>query len=392
MALFKLHDNSLLVSLDIGSYSVRCAVFRKSEKFPLKLLAFTEKKSIGLEESRVTNFESLNLVFSEVLKSAEELCGSSFSELYLGFSPPFHFFHSRGMSALFSREVRRADRDLAVQTARAVPLPDQHICLHSYPESFHVDAQPEVSNPIGLSGLRLETEVCIVSVPQFYCRDIVKSLKLLGYTPRSFFHNLTAFGQNLTESRQKKNGVCICDIGYKSTRVIVYLKGKTKKMFSIPIGGYHFSQALSSQLGISLEDAEFLKETKGQILAGNSELEGSLQIENTSLYVSQKVFVQILEKTAKELLEQIKRVLIQDQLIDKISSGFVFTGGTSYLSGFLEMAGLYLKYKVCHPVQWYENPVSTNNLALIQQAYLEQEIKDSGQNLVKKSFVWRELF
>ena len=110
------------------------------------------------------------------------------------------------MAALDSGEVTKLDLDLAVKTACAVPLPDQHTCLHSLPESFRVDTQEEVLNPLGLSGLRLKTEVCLVTVPQFYCRDILKSLKLLGYTPRSFFHNLVVFGQHLTNFKQKKSG------------------------------------------------------------------------------------------------------------------------------------------------------------------------------------------
>ena len=392
MALFKLNDDSLLVSLDIGSYAVRCAVFKKSEQFPLELLAFTEKKSLGLEESRITNFEDLSLVFSEVLESAEELCKSSFSEVWLGFSPPFHSFRSQGMVALTSREVTLADLNLAVQTACAVPLPNQHICLHSCPESFRVDNQSEVLNPLGLSGLRLETEVCLVTIPQFYCRDIVKSLKLLGYTPRSFFHNLVAFGHNFTSLQQKKNGVCVCDIGDKSTRVIVYLNGKIEKMFLIPMGGKNFSQALASQFNIPMEEVEFLKEKEGQLLFGSYEEGDSIEAVNTSLYLSRKLFVQTLEKTAENLLEKIKSVMIHQKFMDKISSGFIFTGGTAYLPGFTELASFYLGGQVSHPEKLYEDFKQTHNLALIQQAYLENKLKPIKPNFSGKWSVWKELF
>lgn len=392
MALFKLNDDSLLVSLDLGSYAIRCAVFQKSEQFPFKLLAFTEKRSLGLEESRITNFESLSLVFSEVLESAEELCKSSFSEIWLGFSPPFHSFRSQGMVALTSREVARADIDLAIQTACAVPIPDQHICLHSYPEAFRVDAQEEVLNPLGLSGLRLETEVCLVTVPQFYCRDIMKSLKLLGYKPRAFFHNLVAFGQNWTSSQQKKNGVCFCDIGERSTRVAVYLNGKTEKMFCIPIGGRDFSLALADQFNIPLEEAELLKEKEGQLLFGSYEEGNSIEAENSSLYLSRKLFVQTLEKTAENLLDKIKGKLEQHQLMEKISSGFLWTGGTAYLPGFTKLAGFYLGGPSSHPQNLYEDFKQTNNFALVQQAYLENKLKTPKQNFTGRRSIWRDLF
>ena len=392
MALFKLNDDSLLVSLDAGSYGIRCAVFRKSEHFPLELLAFTENKSFGLEESRIVNFESLSLVFSEVLGRAEELCKSSFSEIYLGFSPPFHSFRSQGMVALADREVTKPDLELAVQTACAVPLPNQHICLHNHPGSFRVDAQAEVLNPLGLSGLRLETEVCLVSVPQFYCRDIIKALKFLGYIPKSFFHSLVAFGQNFTNFQQKKNGVCLCDIGHKSARVIVYINGKIEKMFFIPIGGHHFSLDLASQFNIPLEEAELLKETKGQLLFGSYEEKDSIELPNTSVYLSRKLFVQTLEKTAEKLFDQIKAELIHHKLMEKVSSGFIFTGGTACLPGFTELASFYLGRQVSHPKNLYENFKQTNNFALIQQAYLENQFKAPKQNVASKWAIWRELF
>ena len=393
MALFKFNDNSLLVGLDVGSYATRCSVFRKKEQFPLEILSFVEKRTSGLEESRVINFEDLSLVLSEVFDQTEELCKSSFSEVWLGFSPSFNSFYSRGMAALTSREVRKQDLDSAVETACAVPLPNQHIRLHAQPEAFSVDGQEEVLNPLGLSGLRLETEVHIVTTPQHYCRDIMKILKFLGYTPRRFFHNLIAFGQNFTSFQQKKSGVCLCDIGYKSTRVLVYHNGKTELMFSLPIGGERFSSDLASQFNISIEEVELLKETKGKLLFQSyEEKEDSIELRNGSTYLSHKLFVQTLEKTAEELLKQIKDVLIHKKLIEKLSSGFLFTGGTAYMPGFMELASFYLGGQVSHPKNLYENFKQTNNFALIQQAYLEDQLKNYKQNFSSKRSVWRELF
>ena len=393
MSLFKLNDDSLLASMDIGSRSVRCAVFKKSAQFPLELLAWSEKESVGLEESRITNFESLSLVFSEVLSLAEELCKSSFSEVWLGFSPSFNFFRSQGMVALTDREVTKADLDLAVKTACAVPLPDRHICLHSFPESFCVDGQAEVLNPLGLSGLRLETEVCLVTVPQFYCRDIIKCLKLLGYAPRAFFHNLVAFGQNFTTAQQRKNGIGLCDVGYKSSRVIVYKGGKTEEMFVVDMGGHDFSLALAEQFNIPLESADRLKEEQGQIFLKSYEGEGdTIELAALSLYLSRPLFIQTLEKTAEKLFEKIKMKLVHKQLMDKISSGFIFTGGTAYLPGFTDLAGFCLGGQAFHPKNLYENFKQTNNLALIQQAYLENKLKTVKQSFSKKWSVLRDLF
>ena len=394
MGLFKFNDDSLLVSVDVGSYEIRCAVFRKSERFPLELISFVEKKSSGIEESRVINFEDACSVFNEVLETSEELCKSSFSEVCLGFSPTFYSFRSQGMAALISREVTKSDLNLALETARAVPLPDNHICLHSNPDFFCIDGQTRVSDPLGLSGLRLEIETYLVTVPRFYCQDIMKVLKNLGYTPRFFFHNLMVFGQNLTNPQQKKKGVCLCDIGHKSTRVIVYFDNKIDMMFSIPIGGEHFSLDLTSKFNIPLEDAELLKNNEGTLFFQPYEgKEETIDFGNGSLYLSKKIFTQTLEKTAEKLLNQIKSTLIHYKLLEKVSSGFLFTGNTAYIPGFNELASFYLEKPISHPNNFYESFKQMNNWALVQQMYLENNLTNQPQRFSsKRRFFWKELF
>ena len=393
MAFFKLNDDSLLVSLDIGSYAIRCSVFKKSDRIPFELLAFTEAKTQGLEESRITDFESLSLVFSEVLSQAEELCNSSFSEVWLGFSPPFHSFRSKGMVALSSKSVTKADLDLAIHTACAVSLPYQHRYLHSRPEAFSVDSQPEVLNPLGLSGLRLETEVRLISVLDLYCKNLNQILKNLGYKPKAFFHNLLAFGENLTTFDQKTNGVCFCDIGYKSARGLVYLNNKIEDMFFIPMGAYHLSQFLSSQFNLSFELAEDLKNSSAELLFNTYiQEEEPLETPQADLYISRKAFSNSLEKISEQLLEKIKLKLSSKDLLDKISSGFIFTGATSYIKGFIKLAEFYLGKSVCRPQQLYDNFKVTNNFALLQQTYVENKLYHSKQRALSKWFVLKELF
>ena len=393
MALFKLNDDSLLASLDLGSYAIRCAVFQKSDQIPFKLLACAEEKTQGLEEARITDFENLSLVLSEVLSQAEELCGGSFSEVWLGFSPPFHSFRSNGMVALSSKTVTKTDLDLAVRTACAVSLPYQHRQIHSRPESFSLDSQPEVLNPLGLSGLRLETEVRLISAPELYCQNLSKVLKKLGYKPRGFFLNLLALGEHLTAFEQKKNGVCLCDIGHKSARVIVYLNNKIEDMFSVPIGAYHLTQFLSSQFNLSFELAESLKQSSAELLFNAYvQAEEPLETPQANLYISRKAFSNSLEKASEQILEGIKLKLSHKGLLDKISSGFLFTGETSYIKGFIELAEFYLGRPARHPQELYDNFKATSAFVLLQQAYLENKLSYSKQNSPTRWSILKELF
>ena len=132
MAFFKLNDDSLLASLDLGYSQMRCSVFRKSSSYPLELLSYAERKTEGLEGDQVSNFESLSLALSSVLTEAEEGSGSSFSELWLGFNPSFYSMRCHGMAALASRQVRSEDVDMALKTATG----------HSYPFRRYLSSQP----------------------------------------------------------------------------------------------------------------------------------------------------------------------------------------------------------------------------------------------------------
>ena len=392
MAFFKLNDDSLLASVDLGSYGIRCAVFQKSEKFPLKILAWAEHKTLGLEDSRIVDFESFTLALSEVLSQAEEMCKSSFSEVWLGFSPPFHFIKSHGMAALTHKEVLKQDLELAIQTATAVPLPDQYVCLHHRPDSFSVDSKEAIINPLGLSGLRLETQVCLVNVLESYCRDINKALKLLGYKPRAFFHNLIAFGEHFTSQEQKKNGVCFCDIGHTSARVIVYQKNKIKNMFFLPIGGRHLTQTLADQFNIPLSSAEELKHRHGQVLFNSHIEKESLEWPEGNVYLSGKIFSECLESVFENLLKEIK-LQIKEETLNQLSGGFVFTGPSSYIKGFQQFAAFYLGRPVSHRKAFYKSFKQNQNLTLAQQAYTENKLNKTNkrERTSPLSFV-RELF
>ena len=390
VALFKFNDESVLVSLNVGSRSLSCAVFQKSAKDPLDILAFSETKSAGIEKGQICNLSQFAASLNQVLEAAEELSQTSFSKLTVGFNPDFSCFHSQGMAVLSSGEVEGQDIESSVKAACAVPLPDGHICLHKDPESFSIDGGKEVSNPLGMSGLRLSANVRLITVPDSICKDLLKALKYIGQTPVSLFHNLPAFAQNLIEKEDKQKGVCFCDLGHKSSRLMVFHRGKTEAMFSIPIGGWHFTQALALKFNLTFEVAEKLKLKEGNLFSEPYGPESAID-SGSSLYLPRKLFAQTLENQAEDLLQNIKQELLKRELMEKIPQGFVFNGRTSLLPGFLQLASFQLGKKAEPAPALYDHFEKTNHFALIMQTGWQEKAQEKHFSFGRPAF-FKELF
>lgn len=393
MSRFKFNDDSILVSLDIGTSLLSCLVCLKKNQ-SLDVLSFCQKPSSGLKEGRVVNFNEVLPIISEILEESEKLSGRSFTEVVVGFSSEFHSFSSHGMAALISREVEQKDIDLAIQTACAVPIDNHHLRIHNKPQEFSVDGKKGILNPLGLSGLRLETQVQILSIPQFYCQDMTKVLKVLGFTPRVFVHNLMAFGENLTSNSQKQEGICLCDIGANSTRLIFYKDSKIVNMTTLPFGGHHFSLALSEKFKRSPIEAERLKQNLGTLNSHSIEDMDHIETEE-GLFLSQKAVADVLEQTAKVLFSEIKLYAQTHQLFDSMKAGFMFTGATCLLDGFLDLARLQLSPMVAFPQALASNKHNfkqTNAVAIAQQAYFNEGLQTKDSHFSSKWMKWRDLF
>ena len=393
MKRFKFNNENVIVALDMGSYSIRCAVIQKSTELPVELLGYSEKLCSGLDKGRVVDFNEVISVVGQVCEDVEKLSQVSFSEVWLGFSSPCHSFSSQGMVALPSREVTNKDIEMAIETACAVPIPNQHFRIHNDSQSFQVDHQGEVLNPLGMSGLRLETQVHILTVPQFYCHDLTKVLKSVGCSVKSFFHNSIAFSESFLTVQQKRTGVCFCDIGHRSSRFVMYHENKIKDMFEIPFGGYHLTQAVADQFKISLEEAEALKIKYSSFSSHAVEKDEQIEAIESELFISYKAFVETLENATNGLFDSLQEKFQKNQMLNKMHSGFCWTGQTAFISGFLDMAQFQLGMTSFHPRNFIEGDFKkTNTFAITQQANRRNQLKLKNVSFVSPWEKLKDLF
>ena len=378
MPAFKLHNESIIVGLDVGTSCLRCAVVKRDSELPFHLIAYAEKPCQAFDEGKIINFEEAAHVLTDIFNEVEKQAAVHFTELNLGFSSPFNSFFSRGMAALPSREVGVKEIEQAIETACAVPLSTGHVQIHGTPQMFQIDSQDHISSPLGLSGLRLETKVHIVSVQEFYFKDLTKVLKDLGYFPKNFIHNTLAYGENLLDLRQKNQGVSICDIGHRSSRILVYRSGQVVDMFPINFGGETLNASLASEFKISLEQAESLK--KKYLSFESKEVENKqLELDRSGLFVSREVFFGVINEKLRGFMKQVKQKLIEKNLFEHLHAGMVWTGRTSYISGFLDFAYLELGLNSTHPRNFISGDFNrTHTFAIAQQVH--QEARSFKQN------------
>lgn len=393
MARFKFNDDNILASLDIGSSSIRSAISRKTNK-GLQPISFYEKDCSGLiEEGKIKDFYGLISVMGLILETSEKMSNTSFSEVFVGFSSPFRSFRSHGMTALSSREVTKKDVAFAIQTACAIPMPNHHVSIHNQAQSFSVDQKKGIVSPVGLSGLRLETEVHIVTVLKSYIQDLTKVFKALGCTPRGFTNNLVVFGENLLDSTQKKEGVCFCDIGQKSSRLIVYFQGQVVDMLSIPWGESHFYSSVSDHFKIAPEQAQKLQRKWGHLKSYSVDDQEQVEVDGGGWFFSYKDFVLLLEESAKQLFKTIKQTLESRKVFPLLDSGFVFTGEVAFLEGFLEMARFHLEKPTSYPRETeynLNNFKQVNTRSIAQYFYSRNSVQEFS--LASKWEKFKELF
>ena len=373
MAQFRIQSQNIAAALDVGSLSLRALSAVKNADGSFEPLSYIEEESLGLQQGRVLDFRLAGESLARALSSLELASKASFSSLWVGISCPFHSFNSHGMAALPFREVRGKDMELVLETACAVPLPDHHAPLHVRSQGFSVDGRPKTTSPIGLSGLRLETQARIVTAHTSYQKDLLKAFSLTGFQPKGFLHNLIAFAENSLVEEQKNEGVCFCDIGSTAAQGIVYQEGRIQSMFEIPIGGAKFSRDLADRFKIPFHVADRLKKRHGGFLSHGISLEEQIEVPEEELFLSRRIFVETLEKTAEKLFFALKARWKEQKT--RLRSGLVFTGALAFTPGFAAFAGrffpppLRLNFSIHEEKNFSFGFRQKNTLSVLKEAY-----------------------
>jgi cell division protein FtsA len=337
-------NENLITAIDVGSAKTAVLV---AEVTPngLRYRGHGVAESRGSRKGVIVELEKAAASIQRAAEAAENAAGSPVERALIGVAGS----HIRGVNSqggiglgLKPREITREEIRLAVDKARAVPLPADREVLHLLPQEFILDDQPGIFDPLGMMATRLEVRVHIVTAASSAVQNVVTAVNRAGIEVDDTVFEPLACADSVLRSDERELGVCLADIGAGSTDLIVFRDGAVAYTAVIPIGGDHFTSDLSVGLATPAAEAEKIKRAHGSaaatLIPEGNEVEVPSVGDRPSRLMSQRLLGEILEPRARELFEMMRENLRHAGMLELCTGGCVLSGGASRLPGLLEIA------------------------------------------------------
>lgn len=339
-----MNENKLYVSaLDVGTSKI-IALIGEVVEDEINIVGMGQTESHGLKAGMVTNIDATAQSIRQAMDEAERMAGCKINSVVTGISGNhIRSLNSQGVVKIKDGEVSRVDIDRAKDTAKAVNIPPDHQILHTVVQEYIIDNQPGVRQPIGMSGVRLDTRVHIVTSAVTALQNIQKCIRRSGLeVDEILLQPLVSADAVLTED-EKDLGVCVIDIGGGTTDIAVYLNGAIRHTAVIPIAGDLITRDLAQALRTPYSAAEYIKISKGAVLADLDGLDEMVEVpgvgERTPRQISRRVLAQVIGPRVEEILELTQNELRRAGFPEEVlTSGIVITGGASLLRGMVDLA------------------------------------------------------
>ncbi|MEY4644116.1 MAG: cell division protein FtsA [Hylemonella sp.] len=331
----------LIVGLDIGTAKVMVVVAEVLPDGELKLAGLGVAPGNGLKRGVVVNIDATVQSIQLALKEAEFMADCKITRVYTGITGShIRGLNSSGMVAVKDKEVSAADVARVVETAKAINIPSDQRLLLVEPQEFIIDGQ-DVREPIGMSGIRLEARVHIVTGAQSAAENIIKCVRRCGLEVEQLMLNPLASSLSVLTDDEKELGVALVDIGAGTTDVAVFTGGAIRHTAVIPIAGDLITSDVAMALRTPTKDAEDIKVESGyakQLLADPEQ-----QVEVPGLgdrgprMLSRQALAGVIEPRVEEIFSLVHQVLRESGCEEVLSSGIVLTGGSAVMPGMVEL-------------------------------------------------------
>ncbi|MFM2111648.1 MAG: hypothetical protein RLZZ271_308 [Pseudomonadota bacterium] len=331
----------LVVGLDIGTAKVMAVVAEVQTDGQLKLAGLGVATSTGLKRGVVVNIDATVQSIQQALKEAELMADCKISNVYTGITGShIRGLNSSGMVAIKDKEVSAADVARVIETARAINISTDQRLLLVEPQEFIIDGQ-DVKEPIGMSGIRLEAKVHIVTGAQSAAENIIKCIRRCGLEVEQLMLNPLASSQAVLTEDERELGVALVDIGAGTTDIAIFTGGAIRHTAVIPIAGDLITSDIAMALRTPTKDAEDIKVEAGcakQLLA-----DPETQVEVPGLgdrgprLLGKQALSGVIEPRVEEIYSMVAQVIRESGYEEVLSSGIVITGGSAMMPGMVEL-------------------------------------------------------
>lgn len=316
---------------------------RKNDDGGVDILGVGSAASTGIRKGVVVNIDATVKSIASAITDAERMSGVEIKSVCTGIAGGhIKSFNSRGVIAVKGGEVTKNDVNRVIESAAAVNIPMGYEVLHVLPQQFILDGQNEIKDPVGMSGVRLEAEVHIVTGAVSSAANITKSCMRAGLTVEDIYLEQLASSEAVLADDEREIGVCLIDGGGGTTDMAVFNRGAVYHTAVLQIGGNNFTKDLTVGLSTPESEAESLKVSHGCVWMDRVSPEEILEVASVGgrapRKVARPVMTQILQSRADEILTMLLGELQKKELIEMISAGIVITGGFGKFDGVEELA------------------------------------------------------
>jgi cell division protein FtsA len=335
----------VLVGLDIGTTKTCAVIGFVNENSQVEVAGLGAAPSRGLKNGVIVNIDSTVSSIIKAVEDAELMAGSEITTAYVGITGQhLKGENSRGVVAISNRQrtITPVEIKRVIEAAQAVVIPVDREIIHVLSKEFAVDDQTGIKDPIGMSGVRLESEVHIITGASASIQNLVKSVNRAGYQCADIIFAPLASAEATLSRDEKELGVALIDVGGGTTDIIVYVEGGVAYSSVLSIGGIHVTNDISIGLRTPLDSAEVIKKKYGCAVVDLVDAAETIEVPSVGGRAPRRLFrqelAQIIEPRMMEIMEMIDRELVKSGRKELLAAGIVLTGGGSMIEGCVEAA------------------------------------------------------
>ena len=336
------NGNEIIAALDIGTSKILALVAEINEQSELKVIGYGTEPSSGLKKGVVVNIEATVYSIDQAIREAEKAAGCEINTVFAGIAGSHvRSFDGHGIVRINEGEVSQEDIDGVIDASQAMSIPSDQRILHVLPKDFVIDGQEGVREPIGMSGVRLEADVHIVTVARSAEQNIIKSMERCGLEVQQIVLEQLASSFSVLSDDEKDLGVCLVDIGGGTSDIVVFMGGQIVATKVIPVGGNHVTNDIAYALRTPEKEAEEIKIKHACTISKMINKEELIEVPSVGNRSPRQIELERLASVVQARYEELFAV-INDEIgkmnIEKLRAGIVLTGGTSQLNGAKELA------------------------------------------------------